>query len=451
MRSFIRLGIGPVAAVALILPSTASASFLVYRCGSNLCRANADGSGQAQLTTDGSSSAPYSSPSLSTDGNHLTFLKGGSLYTSDGNAQNVVGPIAGSGVEAHMAPDGSRVMEVAASGFGPNQILSFNLNGSGQTDDWYPTLSGGYGATGTQEVSNAQTPSGGVIIRSSLCLITNTPPSNSCARVVAQSPNSADVLYLPTLQPGGSTLAVEEGSSTGPTTIAAYNYTTGALIANVTNGTSDASPTWSPDGQWIGFQRGTAIYKVPATGGAPQLLVASGAQPTWGGPIDTTGGGGGGTGTTVGSATVSGLSLGGLTKRQPSVRFNVTRGNNAPNLASVSVGVPSGLSFNRNAFHKMRTCKGTGKKRRCTVTLKVKGLSLSGGKLKSAKLSGGKLVIGLKQPVASLSMTVKLPLLTESKGLQKQVKKGEVKSLKVTIKITDAKGGATTVGVTGKA
>ncbi len=135
--------------------------------------------------------------------------------------------------------------------------------------------------------------------------------------------------------------------------------------------------------------------------------------------------------------TLSGVSLTGLRKRRPGLRFTLTRGTSALNIRSVSVGPPSGLSFNRKAIHKTSTCTGKGKKRRCTTTLKVKGLTLSGAKLKGAKLSGGRLVLTFKKAAASVSASANSTLLSESKSLQKQVKNGKLKSLRLTVGATD--------------
>jgi hypothetical protein len=143
---------------------------------------------------------------------------------------------------------------------------------------------------------------------------------------------------------------------------------------------------------------------------------------------------------TVGKPTASGGSLTGLSSGHPKLHFKVTHGSNAPNIKSVSVGVPAGLSF-----HTTKTCKGKGKKRHCTTS--VKGLSVSGGTVKSAKVSGGRLVITLKSATGSVSVTVKGPGLTESNGLKQKVKKHKVKSLTVNVKVTDASGTGTTLSL----
>jgi hypothetical protein len=71
--------------------------------------------------------------------------------------------------------------------------------------------------------------------------------------------------------------------------IALYNAATAGHVTDLTSGNEDAGPAWSPDGAVIAFTRGSSpIYTVPAGGGAPQLLVTGGIQPTWGGgPGDT--------------------------------------------------------------------------------------------------------------------------------------------------------------------
>jgi hypothetical protein len=54
-------------------------------------------------------------------------------------------------------------------------------------------------------------------------------------------------------------------------------------------------------------------------------------------------------------------------------------------------------------------------------------------------------VITLKSAASSVSVTVKGPGLTESAALKTKVKKHKVKSLTVSIKVTDAKGTATSI------
>jgi hypothetical protein len=140
-------------------------------------------------------------------------------------------------------------------------------------------------------------------------------------------------------------------------------------------------------------------------------------------------------------------SVHGLASGHPGLKFKVTRAAGAPGIAVVAVGVPAGLSFAHSAFVSHRTCTTKGKKK-CTRTTLIKGLGISGARAKSVALKHGKLVITLNKPASSVTVTLSGPLVAESKALQTKVKKHRAKSLKFTLKITDANGTATTVSVT---
>jgi hypothetical protein len=142
-------------------------------------------------------------------------------------------------------------------------------------------------------------------------------------------------------------------------------------------------------------------------------------------------------------------SVRGLASGDPNLKFSVTRGNGGSGVTAVAIGVPTGLKFARSAFVSHKTCTTKGKKT-CTTTTLIKGLGVSGGKAKIVALRGGKLVITLSKPASKVAITVSRPLLAESKELQSKVKKHRVKSLKFTLKITDAKGNAATLPATVK-
>jgi hypothetical protein len=144
--------------------------------------------------------------------------------------------------------------------------------------------------------------------------------------------------------------------------------------------------------------------------------------------------------------TVSG-STAGLASGHPKLKFKITHGKGAPNVATVALGVPRGLSFSRSAFVRHRTCTGTGKKKKCSTTTLIKGLGIVGGKAKSVAIKRGKLVITLKKASGKLTITASGPLVRESKSLQTSVKKHKTKSLKFTLKVTDAKHTSTTVAL----
>jgi hypothetical protein len=146
--------------------------------------------------------------------------------------------------------------------------------------------------------------------------------------------------------------------------------------------------------------------------------------------------------------TVSG-STAGLASGHPKLKFKITHGKGAPNVATVALGVPRGLSFARSAIVKHKTCTkaSKGKKAKCATTTLIKGLGIAGGKAKSVAIKHGKLVITLKKASGKLSITVSGPLLRESKSLQSSVKKHRVKSLKFSLKVTDAKHTSTTLSL----
>ncbi len=148
--------------------------------------------------------------------------------------------------------------------------------------------------------------------------------------------------------------------------------------------------------------------------------------------------------------TVSG-STSGLASGHPKLKFKITHGKGAANIATVALGVPSGLKFSSSAIVKHRTCTGTGKKKKCSTTTLIKGLGIVGGKAKAVAIKGGKLVITLKKASGKLTLTVSGPLVSESKSLQTKVKKHKAGTLKFTVKTTDAKHKSTTLSLKLKA
>lgn len=138
-------------------------------------------------------------------------------------------------------------------------------------------------------------------------------------------------------------------------------------------------------------------------------------------------------------------STSGLAAGKPSLKFTVTHGKGAPNVASLSVGLPGGLRFSRSGVVMSKTCTTTHGKKKCTTTTLTKGLGIKGATAKSVALKGGKLLITLKKAVGKVTISLSGPVLAESGSLQTKVKKHKVKTLTVTLKVTDAKHTATSV------
>jgi hypothetical protein len=97
---------------------------------------------------------------------------------------------------------------------------------------------------------------------------------------------------------------------------------------------------------------------------------------------------------------LSAVSLTGLASRRPALGFKLARGTDAPNLKSVTISLPRGL----------------------TVKPKHLGKGISVSAASKLKLSGGKLTITLKRPAASLSVRIGSAALLESKQLQQQAR-----------------------------
>jgi hypothetical protein len=138
-------------------------------------------------------------------------------------------------------------------------------------------------------------------------------------------------------------------------------------------------------------------------------------------------------------------SLSGLVAGHPKLRFKATQGKGAAKIASVAVGLPAGLKFSRSAIVTHKTCVTKSGKKKCTTTTTIAGLQVSGASAKSVALTCGKLLVTLKKAAGGVTVDLSGPILTEPGSLQTRVKKHKVKSLTVTLKVTDAKGTATSV------
>jgi hypothetical protein len=153
----------------------------------------------------------------------------------------------------------------------------------------------------------------------------------------------------------------------------------------------------------------------------------------------------------TGCPTTASGSTAGLANGHPKLKFKITKGTGAANIATLALGAPSGLKFSRSAIVSRKTCTTKGKKKKCTTTTLIKGLLVTGAKAKSVAIKGGRLVITLKKPAGKVTITVGGPLVTETKAVQTKVKKRKLKTLKFTLKITDAKRAASTVSLKLKA
>jgi WD40-like Beta Propeller Repeat len=237
----------------------------------------------------------------------------------------------------------------------------------------------------------------------------------------------ANDLFDPAVSPDGSTLAVTVAGGIGGAVtghIALYNYATSQFERNLTSGTNDDHPAWSPDGSQIAFDRGASIYVTNASGapGSEHQLVAQGDSPTWGSAK---------TATPAppppppanGRASSSHTSLSGIGKRKAKLGFTLTVGRNAPAIKAIAIGLPKGLGFSSS---KKNLAKG----------INVKGSGAK--KLKfTAKVSRGKLTITLKTAASNVRATISNPAIGVSRALAGNVKRRKVKTLHVTVTAAD--------------
>lgn len=282
LRGRILVGALCLLAVGAGCAAPAGASTVVYNCGANLCRISPDGTGQAQLTTDGDpNGASYFAASLSRDGTKLSYIKTtADLFVSDGSAQNPFGPITRGAIFQRLSPDGTLVADAELySGYGV-YACTFSTDPNGPADHGRhcprSTYTLGWGPD-NQLLIGADP--GGSAPRG-ICLLAS---DGSCARFPALDP--AHELGQPALSPDGTTLAViaESSANSVSGSIDLYDFVSGQFQRHLTTGGSDESPVWSPDGTQIAFERAGAIDVIGAAGpaGSEHRLVV-GTQPTWG-------------------------------------------------------------------------------------------------------------------------------------------------------------------------
>jgi hypothetical protein len=293
--------VGALAAVlALACASGARASSIVYVCAPNLCRIDpAHPKKVTRLTRDGKASGPvYGSPSLSTNGRKLTFVKGNRLYVAQGNATHArrVDEPAGSAL-TWMRPDGRQVLYIRSV----NTIISpgtFYPYYSPPVYGIVPFLfvrdvSGGK----AQTVARSTTSAGWLRDRAlfpdevagdgprpdEICVLAPPGSDELCERPVATDPQQR-TLSSPAASPDGRYLAaVAEPFSAEASykqafvgAIALFNPATGELLRDLTTAHADGDPVFSPDGKQVAFTRNGGLYVVAVAGGKGQAPAARG-------------------------------------------------------------------------------------------------------------------------------------------------------------------------------
>lgn len=289
-------GVLAVGALCAVGVAATAQAVIVYRCAPDLCRINGDGTGQAQLTSDGATAA-YHGASLSQDGTRMALTRDTEdLFIADGNAQNPAGPLNRFATVAKISFDGTMVAyeeDYTILGFGFSLCTKPTTGSTEQT------------CSGTEVGFPAWTPTGQIVASKresgiDLICVYLVAEIGGCQRTVAtEAPNN---LEESAVSPDGSTLAVISVPPGSPTLagghLVLYDMASGALIRTLTSGTSDESPAWSPDGTHIVFARSGALFVIAAAGspGSEHQIVSGGDTPTWAGSEAAISGGGGTTG-----------------------------------------------------------------------------------------------------------------------------------------------------------
>ncbi len=176
----------------------------------------------------------------------------------------------------------------------------------------------------------------------------------------------------------------------------------------------------------------TAVASSPfiVSGCPPSSGSPSSGPPSSGSPPVTGGGSSPATGPAAkgrkpGRPRVSSTVLVGLAHGAPALSFKLSAGANAPKLSSFTVQLPSGLSFHAQRAHRRLT---------------FRGLAVKGARVKSIALRHGRLVITLSRPVGGITVTIRTPTLTESRGLRTKARRHRAPRLMLTLVLRDAAG-----------
>jgi WD40 repeat protein len=266
-----------------VLATDASADALVYRCGTDICRAAPDGSAKQRLTRDGGT---YTWVSASRNGSRLAVVRSTFARVLDGRGRprgpNL--PRGGTVVIAEISPDGSRVATVellpeitpapvgsppgspGISGFQPYLFVTA-ADGTGReavARAVVDTAWLGARLTRTDTSDTSPFPLGICLLPASLDF--------RCERDLARDPTRD--LFNPAFSPDGREVAAVRSPSSelGAGPIVVYDAATAAPLRTLTAG-ADAQPSWSPDGKRIAYER-DGIY-------VGKRRVLAGQQPVW--------------------------------------------------------------------------------------------------------------------------------------------------------------------------
>lgn len=282
----------PASLAGSAVAATTARSVLVYTCGpsfENLCQIRPDSGRRQQLTSNGRSapSARYAAPSLSRSGTKLAYLLGSKLFVLDRASGRKTRAISSQAELARISPDGTRVGDLENfSSVNSLAVCVFNITGSGRD---CVGATGSFGFTNDNRVLASVSAGSEYNYDKGICLL--AMDGSGCERYIVA--DAAHDLWDPAISPNGKLLAVTRAAPSQVVgAIMVYDYATGALVRQLTNGPSDSTPVWSPDGSQLAFVRpssggSSSIYAVSVNGrpGSARRLVARGRDATWGAAV----------------------------------------------------------------------------------------------------------------------------------------------------------------------
>ncbi len=126
------------------------------------------------------------------------------------------------------------------------------------------------------------------------------------------------------------------------------------------------------------------------------------------------------------------VALAGLTRDRPRLSFRLVAGRGRPALTGFVISAPSGLRFTEHRIHGRR---------------RVTGVSLSGGRIRSAQVRHGRLVVALRRSGGAVGVRITPSALSETRSLARRVRRGVVARLKLTVTVRRVRGGSRTLSL----
>lgn len=297
------VGAAAVVALAALAPSAEArkreraAGSIYALCGPNVCRIDV-ATRRSTIVLRRSTNKEYSSVAASPSGQTLAFVYDGDLFRSgrDGRGRRELDQSGYGPYGLSVSPNGRSVSWFARvnsqqcfTDFNFNYICTpvtytylYSQGLSEREADSHGQPSSTAGWYRGQLVAQAELEEGNADY---ICVIDD---DGDCTRTLAQDP--ARAYSSPATSPDGRYLAVvsepvppENGDMDFEGRIEIWNAGNGRKVRNLTEGTKDDTPIFSPDGKTVAFQRGKDIMTRAVKGGRPKLVKrgATLTGPSW--------------------------------------------------------------------------------------------------------------------------------------------------------------------------